>query len=80
MWLFALATSIAQACIAQSPHAAASHGDHCAEALFEGSSVVAAEAQPADDAAAWKAACSKFCNETTFPTAKVKAAPGDGDT
>lgn len=79
VWLFALATSIAQACIAQSPHSAASHGEHCAETLLPFAPDTA-ELQPSgDESPAWKAACSKFCSETTFPTQKVKSTLSDGD-
>lgn len=67
VWLFALASSVAQACVTPMPVATPSQGDHCAlMAQHHGASADTQGGNPA-----WKAACAKFCSDTTLPSAKA---------
>lgn len=63
VWLFALASTVAQACVTPMP-AVASHGDHCALKAGHGAGTAGGQA-------AAKAACAKFCSDTTLPSAKA---------
>ncbi len=64
-WLFALAASVAQACVTPMPPSP--HGEHCALATAHDGT-----AAPGDTGnTAWKAVCAKFCSDTALPSAKA---------
>lgn len=72
VWLFALASGVAQACLASSSSAHARHGADCASIAPDAASagLGADAAAGPDDAAPWKAACAKFCGDASAPTPK----------
>lgn len=75
VWLLALASTLAQACVTPMGTAFARQGDHCGVAAMH-----AAEGTPGapDEVQGWQRVCAKFCSESTLPSPKAEADREDG--